>query len=300
MAKANFQLPLAAPLPTIQKMIRIKNILILTFVATILFGCGELEPNVDFAEPIKGRTINLSNRVGESFQIIRENDTINYSIYFDKSTDYNYLVKADTDTVFIGTVTKRNELFLLNRPLNNGKFAIHALKFTDSTVIGLETEWLQSSIIKNELDNGKYANLITDTVGINTLQTKKKDGKEIFRFVIEKLEPEKLVSYELDYLAEDYKKDTITTNSDSQIITKTRLIKKVYPNPFTDNITIELTEKAPYVFKIFDLNGKHIKTSKLNTVNMKIELPNLKTGYYILKILAPNTELLDEIKLIKE
>lgn len=278
----------------------VKKILISIFAASILFGCGEYEPNVNFAEPVKGRTINLSNKVGEMFQIVRENDTINYSLYFDKSTDYNYLVKSDTDTVFIGTVTKRNELFLLNRPLKNGKFAIHALKFTDSTVTGLETEWLQSYIIKNELDSGKYINLITDTVGVYTLQTKKKDGKEIFRFVIEQLEPEKLVSYELDYLSDDYKKDTINTNLVNPIIRKIKLIKKVYPNPFTDNITIELTEKAPYVFKIFDLNGKHIKTSKLNTNNMKIELPNLKTGYYILKILAPNTQILDEIKLVKK
>jgi len=283
-------------------MINVKNILTFTFVTTVilLIGCGELEPNVDFAEPIKGRTINLSNKVGDFFQIVRENDTISYSLYFDKLTDFNYLVKSDTDTVFVGTVTKRNELFLLNRPLKNGKVAIHALKFTDSTVTGLETEWLQSNIIKNELDSGKYVNLITDTVGVNTLQTKKKDGKEIFRFVIEQLEPEKLVSYELDYLTTELEKDTILKNADTQTISKIRLIKKVYPNPFIDNITIELTEKAPYVFKVFDLNGKNIKTSKLNTDNMKMELPNLKSGYYILKILSANTELLDEIKLIKK
>ncbi|WP_165366205.1 T9SS type A sorting domain-containing protein [Brumimicrobium glaciale] len=277
-------------------MIKIKNILSSIFVASILFGCGEFEPNVDFAEPIKGRTINLSNKVGESFQIVRGNDTIKYSLYFDKSTDYNYLVKSDTDTVFIGTVTKRNELFLLNRPLKNEKFAIHALLFTDSTVTGLETEWLQSSIIKSRLDSGQYVKLIADTVGVNTIQAKKKDGKEIFRFVIEQLEPEKLISYELDYS----EKDTLIPKSENQIMTEIVLIKKVYPNPFTDNITIELSEKAPYIFKVFDINGKHIKTSKLNTDNMKMELPNLKSGYYILKILSLNSELLDEIKLVKK
>ena len=287
-------------LPTIQEMIKFKTILTSIFVASFLFGCGELEPNVDFVEPIKGRTINLSNKVGKSFQIVRENDTIKYSLFFDKSTDYNYLVKSDADTVFIGTVTKRNELFLLNRPLKNGKFAIHALKFTDSTVTGLESEWSQSNIINNKLDSGKYTNLIADTVGVNTIQAKKKDGKEIFRFVIEQLEPEKLISYELDYLTDNFEKDTLISKSKNQIITEKVLIKKVYPNPFTDNITIELTEKAPYVFKVFDVNGKHIKTSKLNTDNMKMKLSNLKSGYYILKILAPNTELLDEIKLVKK
>ncbi len=281
-------------------MIRIKTILTFTFFTAVLIGCGELEPDVNFAEPIKGRIINLSNKVGDSFQVVRENDTISYSLYFDKLTDFNYLVKSDTDTVFVGTVTKKNELFLLNRPLENGKFAIHALKFTDSSVTGLETEWLQSNIIKNELDSGKYVNLIADTVGVKTLQPKKKDGKEIFRSVIDKLEPEKLVSYELEYLTTELEKDTILKNIDTHTIEKIRLIKKVYPNPFIDNITIELTEKAPCVFKVFDLNGNHIKTSKLNTDNMKMELPNLKSGYYILRILSANTEVLDEIKLVKK
>jgi hypothetical protein len=281
-------------------MIKFQNILPSIFASSILLSCGEFEPNVDFVEPIRGRTINLSNKVGETFQIVRENDTIKYSLYFDKSTDCNYLVKSDADTVFVGTVTKRNELFLLNRPLTNGKFAIHALKFTDTTVTGLESEWLQANIIKNELDSGKYTDLIADTVGVNTLQAEKGDGKEIFRFVIEQLEPEKLISYEFDYLTDNFEKDTLISKSENQMIAEKVLIKKVYPNPFTDNITIELTEKAPYVFKVFDVNGKHIKTSKLNTDNMKMELPNLKSGYYILKVMTLNTELLDEIKLVKK
>lgn len=276
-------------------------ILTLTFFALIIYGCGrEFEPNVAFEEPIKGRTINLSNKVGDSFQIIREDDTISYSLYFDKSTDFNYLVKSDTDTVFIGTVTKRNELFLLNRPLKNGKFAIHALKFTDSTVTGLETEWLQSSIINNELDSGKYANLITDTAGINTIKAEKKDGKEIFRFVIEQLEAEKLIVSKSVFQTDSYEDDSLNIKSDVKPISKTGLIKKVYPNPFINNITIELTEEAPYIFKVIDIKGKHIKTLKLKTNNMEINLPNLKPGYYILKILGSDTKLLDEIKLIKK
>ena len=283
-------------------MIIIKNILTLTFVTLMLFGCEDvyLNPSVDFAEPIKGRMVNLSNKVGDSFQIVRENDTIVYFLYFDKLTDFNYLVKSDTDTVFVGTVTKRNELFLLNRLRKNGNYAIHALKFTDTTVIGLETEWFQSTIIKHELDSGNYANLITDTVGVNTLLTNKKDGKEIFRFVIEQLEPEKLVSHKHDSSTSEFETNAFLEQPNVQTVSEMSLIKKVYPNPFIDNITIELTENAFYVFKVFDANGKHIKTSRLSTDNIKMELPGLKSGYYILKVLAPNTGLQDELKLVKK
>ncbi len=111
-------------------ILKIKSILTLSIAALLLFGCEDipLKPNVEFDEPIKGRTVNLSNTFGDVFQIRRGNDTINYPIIFDKTNDFNYLIKSDTDTVFAGTVTKRNELYLLNRSLENGKFAIHALK----------------------------------------------------------------------------------------------------------------------------------------------------------------------------
>ena len=52
-------------------MMKIKNILTFIFTIAVLIGCEELGPNVDFAEPIKGRTINLSNKVGDYFQIVR-------------------------------------------------------------------------------------------------------------------------------------------------------------------------------------------------------------------------------------
>jgi len=276
------------------------NILTTLFTILILYSCGNFEPEVEFSEPINGRMINLSNNVGDSFQIIRDVDTIEYTLSFDKVTKYNYLIKYVTDTVFVGTVTKRNELFLLNRPLNNGKFSIHVLKFTDSTIIGLETEWLQSAIINNELDSGKYANLIIDTVKVNTLKANKKDGKEIFRYVIEQLEPEKILFNELDNLSNVIEQDATMEYVDNSDYKKGGLIKKVFPNPFEDQVTIELIHKSLFIFMVFDLNGKLIMNSKQNTDKIKIELPNLKTGTYILQVRNDVSKVVDEKKLVKK
>jgi hypothetical protein len=281
-------------LPTIKKMIKTAYILTITFLIISLYGCQESEAKVHFSEPIKGRLINLSNKIGDSFQILRNEDTIKYSLYFEKSNDYNYLVKSDTDTVFIGTISKRNELYLLNRTLENKKYVIHALKFTDSTVIGLETEWIQSDMINNMLDSTEYSNLITDTTDVNTIQVDKKNGKEIFRHIIQQLKVEKLINSETNVRVHA-KNDSISNQS----VTKT-IIKNVYPNPFTDNITIELTEKTPSIFKIFDSNGRHIKTSKLDTDKYNMKLPNLKSGIYFLKILNHDLELIGDFKLIKK
>lgn len=284
-------------------MIEFKPFLILVITAHILFGCEDvnLKPNVEFDAPIKGRTVDLSNKFGDIFQILRGNDTINYSIVFDKTSNFNYLIKSDTDTVFAVTVTKRNELYLLNRFLENGKFAIHALKITDSTIIGLETEWLQSTIIYNQLENGKYTNLITDTTEIKSIKAEKKDGKELFRLVINQLKPEKLIASK--FMLKGSLSDPQYMSLDGEIIDKNNPIKKIYPNPFVDNITIQLTEESkenPYILKIFDMNGNHIKTLKVNKDNARISLPNLKPGFYILKILGLDTKLVFETMLIKK
>jgi hypothetical protein len=60
----------------------------------------------------------------------------------------------------------------------------------------------------------------------------------------------------------------------------------VFPNPFTDNITISIPEKA--VIEIWTINGQIIKT--FNTVGDKftIDLHNLLPGVYMLKATTDN------------
>ena len=280
----------------------LKNIFILFFAFLVTLGCdGEFGENrIDFEQKIKGRTINLSNKVGDLFQIIRDNDTISYSLAFDKSNNYNYLIKDKTDTIFFGTVTKRNELFLLNRPLKNGKFAIHALKFTDTTVTGLETEWVQSVIINNQIEKGNYTNFITDTTDVNTLKVERKEGKEMFRFAIDQLEPEKLITDKINETLDSLKFDSASSKQIELNSKIKKLIKKVYPNPFIDNLVIELNENSDYKLNLFDSNGKLLKTQETKTDFIIMELVNLTAGYYILKVENLTTKELDEIKVIKQ
>ena len=62
----------------------------------------------------------------------------------------------------------------------------------------------------------------------------------------------------------------------------------VYPNPATDYVTIEL-EKAPgsrMVLELFDLSGKRVDSfgvQRMNEKKMRIELPELTVGTYILR-----------------
>lgn len=272
-------------------MIRNINIITPLFLLIILAGCNEYESEVVFEKPITGKLINLSSQLGDSFKVIRDSDTITYHIYFEDLSNLNYITSSDSDTIFAGTITKRNELFLLNRKLPNEKIVIHAIKINDSTITGLETEWFQNQIIKNQIDNGHYENIISDTTKNITLKPKKKDGKEIFRFVIEQLQPERLITTNQTSFQE--KTDTIFSTIDY------KLIDKIYPNPFIDKVSIELKNKAPYVIMINDINGSRIKTMKLNTNKFEVYLPDLTKGYYFLKVLNSETNESESFKLIK-
>ena len=276
------------------------KISVIILVVFAMISCGEIDPLVVFEKPIKGRIINLSNKVGDSFQVIRENDTILYSVFYDKETSINYLLRSSVDTVFVGTVTKRNELFLLNSFIeDDDKYAIHALKFTDSTVIGLETAWLQSSIISRALDSGLFSALLIDTVKYKTLSANKKDGKRLFRYVVAQLTPEKLVSEGIDYMEINNEKKISKSLEKSKAENDIKLIYKVYPNPFIDNVTIKFNKRAIYLIKIYDIKGSEVKSLKANTDDVKVELGNLLRGSYILKVMAKESGITDEIKLIK-
>jgi len=244
------------------------------FLISILFlSCdGESLSQIRFTEPIKGKTINLSNRVGNSFSILRSDDTIFYALSYDKATSYNYLVKSNVDTVFAGTITKRNELYLLNRMLENGEYNIHALKFTDSTVTGLETEWLQNILINEALREDKYTSLIVDTTKGKVLEVNKKQGKSIFRNVIDSLKPEY-------FAVNNTIKITDVVEVESEVvkaISKNKMIDKVYPNPFVNEVTVELLADKLYLFKVFDLNGKLIKNIEKKASKIKLDFDQLR------------------------
>jgi hypothetical protein len=272
-----------------------------TLLTLLMCSCAGSGPGVDFGERIPGRTVNLSNKVGDSLQILRYGDTVSYTLRYDKQTDLNYMIRSGLDTIFVGTITKRNELYLLNRLLKNGNFRIHALKFTDSTVTGLETEWRQSYIIKHELDSGNYSDLIRDTVGGPTINVEKKDGKEIFRMVIEKLKPEKLIlPTPDDFIHDNDEQSSSDEDSMNAAVKKSELITKVYPNPFESIVTIELNAESSYLFNVYDMSGKLKKTAERTTDNMQLDLTELNSGQYILKVFSADLRASDELKLIKK
>ena len=60
---------------------------------------------------------------------------------------------------------------------------------------------------------------------------------------------------------------------------------RIYPNPVTDNFTIEVSEiLSESTFDIVDQNGKKVKNGKLETGENTINIKDLKSGLYVLKM----------------
>jgi opacity protein-like surface antigen len=58
---------------------------------------------------------------------------------------------------------------------------------------------------------------------------------------------------------------------------------KVYPNPVTDNLSIETTEEK-LDFQLLNINGQVLKSGKCENRNEQIDFTTLPQGTYILKL----------------
>ena len=78
---------------------------------------------------------------------------------------------------------------------------------------------------------------------------------------------------------------------------------KIYPNPTTSNITIELKDNnTNNVIKIFDISGKLVTNYNLlnhdNLININVN--NLESGVYLITIIDPMTNEVKQTKFVKQ
>lgn len=266
----------------------IYNLAILISATSLIVSCEDPYPEITFSQPIKGKQVNLAHHLGNQFEIERDSVRVKYNIAFDQTNKTNWIIKEESDTIFKGTVTKRNRLFLLNRQLDDGKYSISALTFNYEYITGLETEWLQSTIIKNMLAKGLYQNSVTSKSDISTsLNVEPKEGRKLFNFVLDQLEKEHIFHPE--------NTQTISNTLDETY----NPVRSIYPNPFTSHITIDLTEEAAYEFQVYSLQGNLLHKSEINTQNIKLDLSQLPQGKYIIRVINTELHIMHEEKIIK-
>jgi Secretion system C-terminal sorting domain/WD40-like Beta Propeller Repeat len=96
----------------------------------------------------------------------------------------------------------------------------------------------------------------------------------------------------------------ITSNAASslKVISKEPLPQlKVFPNPFTGTINIEINELTAEgaLFNLYDLSGKIIKQQKINNLRTSISFNHLSSGIYPYQIIDGKGKLIYSGKLVK-
>jgi TonB family protein len=76
---------------------------------------------------------------------------------------------------------------------------------------------------------------------------------------------------------------------------------KVYPNPVTDIVNIELTEfQAQLSCQIINVKGELVRKDQLNSVLEKLNISELESGLYIIQLVSKDKGIMNTQKLIKK
>jgi hypothetical protein len=281
----------------------------LIFFTLLSVGCSEpatdsySKPLTEFTKQLDKRNINISNILGNNFTTSLNQDTSLYSVYFNRKTRVNTLVKNSSDTIFHGTANRLGKFILLNHKLTNGRFWISALAITDSTISGLADEEFQMHQIDNRIqDLILFQTMQLDTSNLYLLTPNKKALKKTFTVITSVATYQEIfIKNELIIGADSFASESsLDSISKEDFLTDNSYVQSVFPNPFIDQINVVFKSRGEYEVKITDFSGNTIVTKISTDKSISIMLPQLQSGIYILDITDLETSESESSKLIKK
>lgn len=210
-------------------------------------------------------------------------DTLTLKITSTKND--NLIIDSETgDTLFFGSVCKYRDLYYFNQKVNDSSYYISAVKITGKLIYGLNYDrWFQFYEVDNKITKGNNKKLIKsinhDTTVIR-LHPDKKELRNLFTSIINNIEPDTILNYDKSNFNVVDKIESVTEPEQDE----NGNVLKVYPNPATDFITIELKHKNKSSFQLADGNGRTILQGQLNELVNKIDIGNHPTGTYFLTV----------------
>jgi hypothetical protein len=76
---------------------------------------------------------------------------------------------------------------------------------------------------------------------------------------------------------------------------------RIYPNPFTDNLTITLPDKnRDAVFELLDISGRKLMSAKLTSTYNRVQFNKTMTGLLVYRISSASGQLISTGKLVKK
>jgi hypothetical protein len=264
---------------------------------SILLACGP-EPTIStFDAPFPKKNYDLTKVLGNQISLKRVLDTLNLNIKATKNIN-TFINSRTGDTIFNGKICKYRGLYYFNEELNDGLFWIYAVKIEDSLIYGFDDALVQHLIIDSEIKNGKNRKLIkfinSDT-SIIRLHPDKYEMKKLYRSIINQIVPDTIMLNTNNPIAIIESKDAITEIDPEEF----DYIKKVYPNPTSDILTVELQQKSKSTYRLSSINGKTILEGLLSEATNKIDLSKQVAGLYVLTIFDTADKQKETIKIVK-
>ena len=280
-------------------MTRLSLIFIFWGLGVLLSSCGnsleKIFPKTTFDSPFPKRNRDLTNILGDNLTIKSGIDTLELKISAFKN--YNLIINSkNNDTLFRGTVCKFRGLYYFNQQLNDTSFYIYAVKLTDNLVYGLFTAWQQTMLVERAIENGQHKKIVKylseDRI---RLHPDKRELKNLFSAIIDSIPPDTILHFqEVTSLLAD------TTKAIAQIDPEDfEFFSKVYPNPTTDFVNIELQQKNKITYQLIDLNGKIALRGQFIDITNKIDLSKQAAGIYYLTLINPTDNQKETTKIIK-
>lgn len=275
-----------------------KQILFILLVVIALISCNETGSNVimkaSFDSSFPKRAKNLTNKLGNEFSIKHNKDTLTYTVSYDKGKQVNFIINKKTnDTIFTGIVNKYKGLYYFNEQINDSSYWIYAVEINNGTIIGLGTNWMQMSYLNEEIDKSFLNNSdlkgLIKSVNIDTsvirLTPDKKLLKEFYYSIIDSLPIDTFIS------GFDYETQTeLSNNENTELInglnetSNNEMILNLYPNPANEFITIETDKPDENIYMIANINGQMVISGKIKKKTFKIDISELKSGTYFIKL----------------
>jgi len=279
-----------------------KRVFICLLVITVFSSCNNnwsnLIPKSAFDAPFPKENKDATQLLGDKLYIKRGKDTTILTIT--NIGNKNLIVDKNGDTIFCGTVSRFRGLYYFSQQLNDTSYLIYTVRKSGNYLYGLNAPWYEGVLIDHSIKRGEYKGLVKRiSADGNTirLHPDKKEMKKLYAMVMDSLPPDTLL------MAPE--KNNLVVKTDTASITKEidtddfEMFSKVYPNPVTDELNVQLQQKMTVGYTLSDITGKAITNGELHDSVNQVNIGALKSGVYILTLVKANGKGEESVKVIK-
>ncbi|MGP8214104.1 MAG: T9SS type A sorting domain-containing protein [Bacteroidia bacterium] len=279
-----------------------KNLKYIWLPALVLFAScsnwSNIIPKSSFDAPFPKKNKDLTQVLGNKLYIKRGKDTTRLSIAVNGIR--NIITDKNGDTIFYGSVSKFRGLYYFSQQLNDTSYLIYAVKLKGNYLYGLNAPWYEGKLIDRSIARGEYKGLIKSISAdssIIRLHPDKKEMRKLYAMIMDSLPPDTLLAVPAN-MNVPAKIDTneITQQVDPEDY---EMFSKVYPNPATNEVNIELQQRTDVKYMLSDITGKTLTNGELHDSVNKVDISALQNGIYVLTLAKADGKGEESVKIIK-